>query len=224
MDLRPTKLAYFDDMQKLQSTATILSYFQAEDGRHALLLDSTIFHPQGGGQPSDTGFVSNPDADFKFVVQDVRLKDGVVFHYGLFDYSQEVCTSKIENEQEICLFVDGQRRNLNSRLHTAGHLLDICLRNVGLAYLEPGKGYHFPDGPFVEYKGTIPPNELQNKQKELEIAANELISNGGKVSAAVLPYEEAYEMCGGSLPTYISKVSQIRVKKGLTKVFYSIEP
>jgi hypothetical protein len=25
-------------------------------------------------------------------------------------------------------------------------LLDICVHNVGLFHLEPGKGYHFPDG------------------------------------------------------------------------------
>jgi len=24
--------------------------------------------------------------------------------------------------------------------------LDICVGNVGLSHLEPGKGYHFPDG------------------------------------------------------------------------------
>jgi hypothetical protein len=35
--------------------------------------------------------------------------------------------------------------------------------------------------PFVEYKGTIPQNELQSKQHELELAANALISRGGKV-------------------------------------------
>lgn len=32
------------------------------------------------------------------------------------------------------------------RLHSAGHLLDACMHNVGLGHLEPGKGYHFPDG------------------------------------------------------------------------------
>lgn len=32
------------------------------------------------------------------------------------------------------------------RLHSAGHLLDVCMRNVGLGHLEPGKAYHFPDG------------------------------------------------------------------------------
>lgn len=36
--------------------------------------------------------------------------------------------------------------------------------------------------PWVEYKGVVPQNEMQNKQKELEIEANALISMGGKVS------------------------------------------
>ena len=32
------------------------------------------------------------------------------------------------------------------RLHSAGHLLDICLPRIGLGNLEPSKAYHFPDG------------------------------------------------------------------------------
>lgn len=179
-----------------------------------------------------------------------------MFHYGYFETTQVGCSSDIKNGQDVCLYVDVQRRELNSRLHSAGHLLDVCMRNVGFDHLEPVKGHHFPDGPFVEYKGTIPQNELQSKQKELEIDANALISKGGKVSAAVLPYDEASELCGGSLPCYIPKsstprivklgknpgcpcggthvadiaeirslkVSQIRTKKGVTKVSYAIGP
>ncbi|RVX21813.1 hypothetical protein CK203_001544 [Vitis vinifera] len=100
-----------------------------------------------------------------------------------------------------------------NKLHSAGHLLDICMRTVGLGNLEPGKGYHFPDGPFVEYKGVVPQNELQGKQKELELDANALISRGGKVSAVVLPYAEAVELCGGCLPDYIPKSSNPRILK-----------
>ncbi|XP_068659623.1 uncharacterized protein [Aristolochia californica] len=256
MDLTPTKLAYFDDMQLLQSTAKLVYQTQTEDGRQALMLDSTIFYPQGGGQPSDTGFISNGDGDFKFVVEDVRVKDGIVFHYGKFDGPQTFTASYLQSGQEINLYVDEQKRNLHSRLHSAGHLLDICMRNVGLTHLEPGKGYHFPDGPFVEYKGTVPQNELQSKREELEKDANALISEGGRVSAAVMPYEQAADLCGGSLPTYISKdssprilkfgnypgcpcggthvvdiseirsmkVTQIRTRKGVTKVSYAIGP
>ncbi|XP_024022653.1 uncharacterized protein LOC21406297 isoform X2 [Morus notabilis] len=249
MDVGPTKLDYYEDMFKLQSEATILSYVKGDDGRHALVLDRTVFHPQGGGQPADLGFIAIADSDFKFVVQDVRSKDGILFHYGFIKNSTEEADSMFEKGKEGLLYVDESRRKLNSRLHSAGHLLDVCMKNVGLGHLEPGKGYHFPDGPFVEYKGTVPQTELQ---KELELDINKLISRGGKVCAAVLPYEEAAEMCGGCLPDYIPKgstprilrlgdypgcpcggthvsdisdiisVSQIRTKKGLTKVFYNV--
>lgn len=249
----PTKLEYYAEMWKLQSTATLLSSFLGEDGRHVLILDSTIFHPQGGGQPSDTGFITI--SGLKFIVHDVRSKDKIVYHFGSFDNIQNgELELKLEKGTQVFLQVDEVRRKLNSRLHSAGHLLDACMINVGLGHLEPSKGYHFPDGPFVEYKGTVPQNELQNKQEELELEASKMIAHGGKVFASVLSYQEAARICGGCLPDYIPqgstprivklgenpgcpcggthvsdiseilslKVSQIRTKKGMTKVFYDI--
>jgi Ser-tRNA(Ala) deacylase AlaX len=41
-----------------------------------VVLDATVFHPQGGGQPADTGSISAAGA--RFLVEDVRAKDGVV--------------------------------------------------------------------------------------------------------------------------------------------------
>ncbi|KAI9113995.1 hypothetical protein K1719_015246 [Acacia pycnantha] len=255
MDLSSTKLDYYDDMWRLQSTATLLSHLKGDDGRNALILDHTIFYPQGGGQPADTGFIRISGSDCKFVVQDVRSKDGIVFHYGIFENLGQEVEHKVETGREVTLVVDDNRRKLNSRLHSAGHLLDICLPKIGLGHLEPGKAYHFPDGPWVEYKGTIPQNEMQNKQKDLEQEANGLISVGGKVYVAILPYDEAAVLCGGCLPDYVPKgstprivrigdtpgcpcggthvsdisdigcikVSQIRSKKGSTKLYYNVE-
>ncbi|XP_019437849.1 PREDICTED: uncharacterized protein LOC109343821 [Lupinus angustifolius] len=251
----PTKLEYYDHMWKLQSTATLISHIKGDDGRYGLILDRTILYPQGGGQPSDTGFIHIHGLENKFVVHDVRFKDGIVFHYGLFENVGGEFEPLLEIGKEVSVFVDEPRRKLNSRLHSAGHLLDICLPRIGLDHLEPGKAYHFPDGPWVEYKGTIPPNEMQNKQKDLELEANTLISVGGKVSVHIFPYDEAAKLCGGCLPDYIPKgstprivsigdnpgcpcggthvvdisdiikikVSQIRSKKGLTKVYYNVE-
>ncbi|KAI5650739.1 hypothetical protein M9H77_36744 [Catharanthus roseus] len=87
------------------------------------------------------------------------------------------------------------------------------MRNVGLGHLEPGKGYHFPDGPFVEYKGMVPPNELQSKRQELELEASKMIEQGGKVFSSVLSYEEAAQLCGGCLPDYIPQGSTPRIVK-----------
>lgn len=253
-NLKPTTLKYYDDMWELQSTATIISSSMGDDGRHILVLDSTIFHPQGGGQPADTGSISNPD--FSFIVQDVRSKDKIVYHYGRFESSEDgTFENNIERGTQVLLSVDEPKRKINSRLHSAGHLLDVCVKNVGWDHLEPTKGYHFPDGPYVEYKGAVPQDELKTKQNELEVEANKLISKGGKVSVFLLPYDKASELCGESLPDYIQKdstlrivklndnpgcpcggthvsdiseilrlkVSQIRTKKGQTKVFYNFE-
>ncbi|XP_015694315.1 alanine--tRNA ligase isoform X2 [Oryza brachyantha] len=251
--MAPTKLAYFDDMWALRSTATVVSLVQ-DGGRRAVVLHSTVFYPQGGGQPADTGVISSGGA--RFLVEDVRMKDGVVFHYGRFEDVGDGCNSEFSEGQSVNLEVDAERRNLNSRLHSAGHLLDICISNIGLSHVEPGKGHHFPDGPFVEYKGGIPPDQLQDKKNKLEKEANELISKGAKVLACILPYEEATQLCGGALPSYISKgstprivkfgdhpggpcggthvadisninnikVTNIRVKKGLIKVSYNVSP
>ncbi|XP_027332746.1 uncharacterized protein LOC113847701 [Abrus precatorius] len=211
MDKNPTKLDYHDDMWRLQSTAILLSHFKGDDGRHGLILDRTVFHPQGGGQPADTGFVHVHGFENKFVVHDVRSKDGIVFHYGSFENLGGDFVPTLEKGKGVSLFVDEARRKLNSRLHSAGHLLDICLPKIGLGHLEPGKAYHFPDGPWIEYKGVISQNEMQNKPKDLEIEANALISMGGKVSADILPYDEAAKLCGGCLPDYVPKESTPRI-------------
>uniref|UniRef100_I1KMZ6 Threonyl/alanyl tRNA synthetase SAD domain-containing protein n=1 Tax=Glycine max TaxID=3847 RepID=I1KMZ6_SOYBN len=225
MDKNPTKLEHFDDMWRLESTATLLSHLKGDDGRHVLTLDRTIFYPQGGGQPADTGFVLIHGFDNnKFLVSDVRSKDGIVFHYGFFENLGGEFEPTLEKGKEVSLFVDQPRRKLNSR-------------------------------PWVEYKGTISQNEMQSKQKDLELEANALISMGGKVSVDILPYDEAAKLCGGCLPDYVPKestprivrirdnpgcpcggthvadisdikqikVSQIRSKKGLTKVYYYVE-
>ncbi|XP_074294681.1 uncharacterized protein LOC141622548 [Silene latifolia] len=252
----PTKLEYYDNMWKLNSQSTFLSITQTEDGRQALILESTIFHPQGGGQPSDTGFITVQNSDIHFVVQDVRSINGIVYHYGHVGKLEGSAEPEwtIKEGTSVQLQVDESRRNLNSRLHSAGHLLDISIRNVGLGHLEPGKANHFPDGPWVEYKGIFPQTELKTKQDELETDVNALVFRGGKVTVAVLPYDEAAKLCGGQLPHYIPKdsnprivqlgenlgcpcggthvqdiadvrtikISQIRMKKGTTKVFYNI--
>lgn len=105
--------------------------------------------------------------------------------------------------------------------------------------------------PFVEYKGTAPQTELQSKQQQLELEANNLIAKGGKVSfscfpfkltcdciiflntafnfqvcVSVIPYNQAAELCGGCLPDYIPKVRvsilAFSIPCGQSLVFYGI--
>ncbi|RZB46662.1 hypothetical protein D0Y65_050626, partial [Glycine soja] len=106
-----------------------------------------------------------------------------VFHYGFFQNLRGKFEPTLEKGKDVSLFVDEFRRKLNSRLNSAGHLLDICLPRIGLGNLEPG---------------TISQNEMQSKKKDLELEANALIFVGGKVSVDILLYDEATKLCGGS--------------------------
>ncbi|KAM5568997.1 hypothetical protein ABKV19_016493 [Rosa sericea] len=229
--ISPTQLDYYEDMWKLESDATLVALVKGEDGRTALVLDRTVFHPQGGGQPADTGFVAVAGSEVKFVVQDVRSKDGVVYHYGMVENCGEGWEAEFEKGKAVVLQVEESRRKLNSRIHSAGHLLDVCVKNVGLGDLKPEKGYHFPQGPYVEYRGIVPQKDVQSKQKELELEANALISRGGKDSTPriVKMGTNLGCPCGGTHVSDVSEiisvtVSQIRTKKGFTKVFYNVGP
>jgi Ser-tRNA(Ala) deacylase AlaX len=49
----------------------------------------------------------------------------------------------------VGLTVDQTRRIFNSPNHTAGHMIDLAIKNLGYTFTA-GKGYHFHDGAYVE--------------------------------------------------------------------------
>lgn len=72
------------------------------------------------------------------------------------------------------LFIDEQKRRLHAKLHSGGHLLDLCIEKLKMNW-DTGKGYHFPDGAYVEY---IPNNNWDaKKQEEYKKSLNEMSSN-----------------------------------------------
>eukprot|EP01083_Nonionella_stella_P183623 664150_1 len=80
---------YFWENEKLISTARVLNVSEAkeESDECVVILDTTIFHKQGGGQPSDIGTISSASGDSVFdvtkVVSDEENYD-VILHFGRF--------------------------------------------------------------------------------------------------------------------------------------------
>ena len=73
-----TDALYLGDTSLLETTATVLGVEEGEKGWTAVL-DATVFHPQGGGQPSDVGTLG--DATVVSVFADGRAgQGGVVYH------------------------------------------------------------------------------------------------------------------------------------------------
>lgn len=122
------------------------------------MTEQTIFHPQGGGQPSDEGVITsiaNPAAKLRVVAARMDVvNDGVVLHLGRFEDPSE----KFSQGEEVEQAIDAEKRLLYSRLHTAGHVLGAAVRHL-LEKEIPGfdelKASHFPDSAACEFQGAI---------------------------------------------------------------------
>lgn len=118
-----TKKAYFDS-DETETTAAVTDSYQ-EDGKFFAILDRTIFHPQGGGQPSDTGWIGAAR-----VLQVLQAGQQII-HVIDAPAAKGPCV----------LRVDAERRMHHARLHTAGHLIG----NIGLSFgCSPVKAHHWP--------------------------------------------------------------------------------
>jgi len=180
-----THLFYMEQMHDLAADAHVVRVEQ-QDSRSVVILDQTILYPQGGGQPYDTGTISNGATTF--TVEEVRFVDGEVRHIGHFT------GPAFMPDEDVHLTVDAERRKLNSRLHSAGHLVDMAVTELGLNWI-PGKGYHFPDSPYVEYEGQLNPGQHGAVQAQIQKQANELIQQDLPVSARFVSYEELQKIC-----------------------------
>jgi alanyl-tRNA synthetase len=133
-----------------------------------LILDRTLFHPKGGGQPTDKGVIFTHD--LKVQVKKAILVKGIVIHWG----------KKLSNEEYTkCTIgeIQWKRRYQFMRRHTAGHLFDHCLTTVTGNPVETTDSWL--DTPcYVGYSGRPPtPRQMKNAEK----MANEMISKDATV-------------------------------------------
>jgi len=99
----------------------------AENSRMRVLLDRTIFYPEGGGQPSDQGFMQG------YKVTDVQEIDGQIWHS--VDVSEAMTSGTvtaplsgvIKPGAYVHLVLDWERRFYHMQQHTGQHLLSAVL-------------------------------------------------------------------------------------------------
>lgn len=117
-DLPETEKLYYDDQQRTQFEAVVLDVFEREEG-YDVVLDQTMFYPEGGGQPADTGTLSTDDTTVE--VEDVQIEDGVILHRT----DENPGKGELVNGQ-----IDGGRRRQLMRHHTATHIVIHATRQV----------------------------------------------------------------------------------------------
>ena len=87
------------------------------------------------------------------------------------------------------------------------------MRRLGQGQYKPGKGYHFSEGPYVEYIGVIPNEEREKLQEDLTTEINKIINDTPESDGQwrkICEYDEAKEVMG-EVPEYIPEGNPVRV-------------
>ena len=173
-----TELVYLRDMNRRRDEANAIKVVPEKRTHAYLILDRTIFHPKGGGQPSDRGTIRAPG--FKLTVKKAINYRGVVLHWGKLvegSASQGPVTGEL----------DWELRLLVMRRHTAAHLLDHCLAATTGQRVQTTDSW-LGEPCYVGYAGVSPDQQTLGK---VEAMAKEMISGGGLVKLEFLTPEES---------------------------------
>ncbi|GHV80948.1 alanyl-tRNA editing protein [Spirochaetia bacterium] len=129
-----TRKAYYETPTAESYTANILEIRPYNDGL-ALILDATVFYPEGGGQSGDRGSING------IPVLDVQEKNGEIFHIVSSGDGEKLRPGPAE------LVLDRVRRRDFTVLHTAQHLLSgTILRMTGAPTVSMHLGEDVADG------------------------------------------------------------------------------
>jgi alanyl-tRNA synthetase len=168
----PTNRIYLSDSYAKRCESRILKAIKEKGSNYYIIPDSSIFHPLGGGQPSDQGWIRGKE--FEAEVKKVLESNGVIVLYcklikGILG---EVA------EQEL----DWERRYTVMRLHTAGHIIDRAVADL-IGGAETIGAFHGPPRAYVDYRADIDEGLLP----EIERKANELVGKREVIVKEVAP-------------------------------------
>jgi alanyl-tRNA synthetase len=184
------------------------------ENEFAVVLRATLFHPQGGGQPFDTGWIG--ESQVLRVVQDPDR----IIHF--VDRPVPLGMTQIR--------IDEQRRQFNARMHSAGHVIGHFVQAMGWT---PIKAHHWPGEGRVQFKPVDCAQEVD--ARTIESGIEQWIAHD--LPRLTSLREGAREIGFGELPAYgcggthvrslkelgtvtIASVSQ---KKGTLSVHYSVD-
>lgn len=186
-----TECLYLTDAHQTLSTSEVISV-----GGNHLILDRTIFYPQGGGQPSDKGTIKSTTGEMH--VKSVEYNGGEIKHVGTL-------TGAFAVGDKVTLEIDWDLRLKHMQWHTAGHLLDLVAREI-YPQLIPIRGVHgIGKKFFIEYKGQ---HNLDLDQ--LNDQLTKLVGNKPAIKTQFVTLEELKEMSNW-LPENLPTSKKLRV-------------
>lgn len=180
--LPPTKKLYYEQPADIEFEAVVLDFFD-----NYAVLDQTLFYPEGGGQPADTGTLVSSESMVR--VDGVINVGEVIFHH--------ISGGMISRGDRVKGMVDEERRWSLMRHHTATHvLLHACKEILGAHIHQAGaqKGAESSRVDIRHFK-HITADELHR----IEVAANRMIMANQSVEIGIEDRGKAEQKYGFSL-------------------------
>jgi alanyl-tRNA synthetase len=168
-ELPDTDRLYYEDQQRMQFEAVVLEVFDRDDDQFDVVLDQTMFYPEGGGQPPDHGTLSTDDVTAE--VTDVQRYDGVILH-------------TVDSDPGTGDFVRGKveatRRSRLMQHHTATHIVIHSARQVLGNHVRQAGAQKGVDSSRIDIRHY---ESLTREQvKRIESLANELVRDNVAVT------------------------------------------
>lgn len=218
-----TREVFYDDSYLKELDATVTRV----DGEW-VALDQTIFYPEGGGQPGDTGTLTAPDGAGVNIVDTKKARGDTEIWHQL-----DTAGPELSPGDSVHISLDWARRYRHMRMHTAMHLLGslIPVPVTGGAVGAEKSRLDFDLGEHQIDKDdlTTRMNALIHEARPVvfeSITDAELDENPGLVrTMSVQPPRGAghirmvrivdvdYQPCGGTHLNNISEIGRARVSK-----------
>ena len=164
-----TKRLYDQDSHQTAAESVVLSCVAAGD-QFDVTLDQTVFFPEGGGQPSDTGTLGGAS------VLHVREEGGEIYHR--VDHALVVGSS-------VCGEIDWARRFDLMQQHTGEHLLSFSFYEL---FSASNVGFHLAlDYATIDFDKPVSPEQI----REAELLANRFVWKHLPVRTTFYDSEEA---------------------------------
>jgi misacylated tRNA(Ala) deacylase len=194
-----TELLYLEDSYMKEAEVTVTEVFEK---RQSVILDGTIFYPEGGGQPSDKGRI------------DSTLGSSMVIHVAkqgnhIHHYLEGPLPSP---DEEVTIKLDWDRRYAHMRMHTAQHLLSRIIFDKYGARTAGNQIY--ADGSHIDF---FPATFQSDELPAIEAEANRLIQEDHPVTIATIDRAELEKEMGpdradiSQLPASIKRLRMVRV-------------
>jgi alanyl-tRNA synthetase len=175
-----------------------------KEGQEAgIILASTPFYGEMGGQVGDTGEIVGPKGRFS-VTNTIRGPQDVVIHQG------KVTEGSLSVGDEVAAVVDKERRLDMARNHTATHLLQLALRQVLGKHVQQRGSLVAPDR--LRFDFSHLEALTQEEIAEVNHVVNDEIRRNLPVYDKKMPYREAIEE--GAIALFDEKYGdEVRVVK-----------